>query len=70
MSKKLIWKNFNLGIELDMAGNFIYNGLKHLDEMESFYYEDEIFNFLYQIAVGVERLEKISLILLENINDE
>jgi hypothetical protein len=33
-------------------------------------YEDYIFEFLYQIVVGFERLEKISLILLENITNE
>ena len=63
-------ENFNIGIELDIAGNFIYNGLKFFDEMESLYHEDYIFEFLYQIAVGFERLEKISLILLENISNE
>lgn len=71
MNNKLMWKNFNIGIELDIAGNFIYNGLKFFDEMKTIYYKDYIFEFLYQIAVGFERLEKISLILLENItNDE
>jgi len=66
MNKKLLWKNFNIGIELNIAGNFIYNGLKFFDEMETIYYEDYIFEFLYQIAVGFERLEKISLILILN----
>jgi len=66
---RTFWKNFNLGIELDIAGNFIYNGLKYFDEMESLYYDDDIFTFLYQIAVGIERLEKISLILIENKED-
>ncbi len=70
MNNKKIWQNFNMGIELDIAGNSIYNGLKFFDEMESFYYEDRIFEFLYQIAVGVERLEKITLILLEDKTDK
>lgn len=66
MNKEQLWKNFNLGIELDIAGNFIYNSLKTIDEMQNFYYEDEIFTFLYQISVGIERLEKIVIILTEH----
>ena len=34
MNNKKIWQNFNMGIELDIAGNFIYNGLKFFDEMD------------------------------------
>ncbi len=26
MDRSTFWKNFNLGIELDLAGSFIYNG--------------------------------------------
>jgi len=53
---------------LDIAGSFIYNGLKTFDEMENLYYEDTIFEFLYQISVGIERLEKIAIILIEHDN--
>ena len=66
MKKELFWKNFNLGTELAISGNFIYNGLKAFDELESFYYEDEIFEFFYYISVGIERLEKIAIILIEH----
>jgi hypothetical protein len=34
--------------------------------MDTFYYEAEIFEFLYNISVGIERLEKITIILLEH----
>ena len=61
------WKNFNLGKELALSGSYIYNGLKSFDEMETFYYEEEIFEFLYAISVGIERLQKIAIILKENI---
>lgn len=40
MNIDFVWKNFSLGKELDIAGSFIYNGLKALDSMETFYYED------------------------------
>lgn len=70
MDKSTFWKNFNLGIELDVAGTFIYNGLMAFNEMESFYYEVDSFEFLYNIAVGIERLEKICIILIEHDNIE
>jgi len=60
------WKNFNMGIELNIAGAFIYDGLLAFDEMETFYHEYEVFDFLYNIAVGLERLEKIAITLIEH----
>lgn len=60
------WKNWRLGTELQIAGTFLYNGLYALDQMDTFYYEAEIFEFLYNISVGLERLEKITIILLEH----
>lgn len=63
MKKIELWKNFNLGTELDISGNFIFNGLKTFHQMKNFYYEDEIFDFLYSISVGIERLFKIIIFL-------
>ncbi len=70
MGREFFWKNFNLGIELSIAGSFIYNGLKAFDELQIFYYPEEIFEFLYNISVGIERLEKIAIILIEHDNVE
>lgn len=66
MDKNSFWKNFSLGKELDIAGTFIYNGLKTFDCMENYYHEVDIFEFLYNISVGIERLEKIAIILIEH----
>jgi len=63
------WKNFQLGTELRISGNFIYNGIFFFDTMQHFCYEDEIFEVLYNISVGVERLQKVTIILLEH-NDK
>ena len=63
------WKNFNLGTELSISGDFIYNGLYSFDLMPHFYYENEAFEFLYNISVGIERLQKICIILLEHNDD-
>jgi len=67
------WKNFQLGTELQISGSFIYNALFFFDQMDSFNNEEEIFEFLYSLSVGIERLEKIAIILLEHdktINQE
>jgi hypothetical protein len=66
MDKAEFWKNFKLGSELNISGRFIYNGLQTFHEMQHFAYEEEIFEFLYHISVGIERLLKIAVILIEH----
>jgi hypothetical protein len=56
-----------MGTEIDIAGNFIYNGIKEFNRMSSFNNESDIFYILYHISVGIERLQKVLLVLLENI---
>lgn len=70
MRSEYNWKNFRLGTELQIAGSFIYNALDLLNRMKSLYYEEECFEFLYNASVGIERLQKILLILLENVEPE
>lgn len=60
------WKSFNLGIELDIAGTFIYNGLKSFHDIKNFESTSDIFEFLYNISIGIERLAKIAIILIEH----
>lgn len=62
----LFWKNFRLGTELQISGSFIYNALHNFDKIRHFYYEHEAFEFLYNASVGIERLLKICIILLEH----
>ncbi|WP_143317743.1 hypothetical protein [Clostridium sp. HBUAS56017] len=64
------YKNFNMGAEIDIAGTFIYNGIKELDSIESFHYGSEVFTFLYPISVGIERLQKSLIVLVENISED
>jgi len=66
MNKTEQWKNFSLGSELQISGSFLYNGLLCFDQMESFYNEEEVFEFLYNVSVGLERLLKVALILTEH----
>ena len=60
------WKNFGLGQELDVAGAFIYNGIKHLNDTEYFQHPVDTFEILYNLSVGIERLTKIAIILVEH----
>lgn len=64
------WKNFRLGTELQISGSFVYNAIYTLDNMETFYYEEECFEFLYNISIGLERLQKIAVILIEHNENE
>ena len=60
------WTNFKLGEELHISGRFIYNGLHNFHEMEHLNHEDEVFEVLYNLSVGLERLIKVAVILIEH----
>lgn len=64
------WKNFDLNMELHIAGDFIYEGIYLIDRSFHLRYEDEYFLFLYNISVGIERLEKIAYLLLAHRDGE
>lgn len=64
------WKNFDLNMELHIAGDFIYEGIYLIDRSFQLRYEDEYFLFLYNISVGIERLEKIAYLLLAHRDGE
>lgn len=66
MRRTEAWKNFNLGQELSISGAFIYNGLRRFYEMQVLDNTDEIFEVLYNLAVGLERLLKIVVVLVEH----
>ena len=68
MDRATFWKNFELGKELDISGRFIYNGLKAFDEMQYFDNDKDIFEILYNLSVGLERLFKICVIMIEHEN--
>jgi len=66
MDKQTFWKNFKLGQELHISGRFIFNGLRCFHEMEHLYHYDEIFETLYNLSAGTERLLKVAIILTEH----
>lgn len=65
----VIWnyKNFNMVNELDIAGEFIYDGIQKMNEMSCIEESSSLFSFLYHTSAGIERLQKIILVLCENI---
>ncbi|HRG26532.1 MAG TPA: hypothetical protein PLJ00_01490 [Chitinophagales bacterium] len=65
MNSTQYWKNFSLGTEIDISGAFIYNGLKAFDDIQYFIHEAEIFEVLYNLSVGIERLCKVAIVLIE-----
>lgn len=66
MTQTQRWKNFSLGEELSVAGTFIYNGLRRFYELHQLDYADDLFEVLYHLSIGIERLMKIAIILLEH----
>lgn len=66
MDRLTFWKNFRIGEELNIAGRFIYNGLRCCHEMEHFHHEDEVFEMMYHLSVGLERLLKVAVVLAEH----
>lgn len=60
-----IWnyKNFNMVVELDVSGEFIYNGIHEINRLTVFSNDGATFFALYSLAVGIERLQKIVYVL-------
>lgn len=69
MNPSEFWQNFKLGEEQEIACNFIYDGLRNLHDIDSLSDVREIFPILYNLSIGIERLLKVAVILLE-FNDE
>lgn len=68
MNPTEFWQNFKMGEEQEIACNFIYDGLRNLHEMETLNLETEIFPVLYNLSIGLERLFKVAIVLVE-VND-
>ena len=66
MNASEFWKNFRLGEEVHIAGSFIYNGLRRFHELGLLDHTDELFEFLYSLSVGLERLLKVAVVLHEH----
>jgi len=60
------WKNFRLGEELSVSGAFIYNGLRRFHALHKLDHADDLFEVFYNLSIGIERLMKIVIVLLEH----
>jgi hypothetical protein len=69
MNPREFWQNFKMGEEQEIACNFIYDGLRNLHEMETLNLETEIFPVLYNLSIGLERMFKVAIVLVE-FNDD
>lgn len=65
MTPSEFWQNFKLGQEQEIAANFIYDGLRNLHVMRTLGMETEIFPVLYNLSIGLERLFKVAIVLLD-----
>jgi len=65
MNPSEFWQNFRLGEEQEIAAGFIYDGLRQLHELENLNSQVDIFPILYNLAIGIERLLKVSINLIE-----
>lgn len=63
MDQRWAYKNFNMCTELDIAGQFIYDGIHEFCQLKYISNDGPTFISLYNMAVGTERLEKIVYIL-------
>ena len=65
MKHSEFWMNFHLGEEVAISGTFIYNGIRQFHEMRQLDNGEDLFEFLYNLAVGFERLLKVAVVLCE-----
>lgn len=56
--------------ELDVAGEFIYTALNKLNGMNNFDQVGDDFYFLYHLAVGIERVQKVLLVILNDVEND
>lgn len=53
--------------ELDVAGEFIYAAIDKINRMDSFNQVGDDFYFLYHLAVGIERVQKVLLVIVNDV---
>jgi hypothetical protein len=68
MNPTEFWQNFKMGEEQEIACNFIFDGLRNLHDIETLSVETELFPVLYNLSIGLERLFKVAIVLVE-VND-
>lgn len=57
-----------MGAELDVSGEFIYDGIDALNQIYTSDEETRLFSFLYHTSVGIERIQKIIIVLFDTFD--
>lgn len=70
MKPDVWWKNFGLGQEIDIGGAYIYDGISRLHKLQGLQHSVDIFQVLYDLSIGIERIAKVAIILIEHRDDE
>lgn len=70
MNEIQFFRNFNLGTEINIAGSFAYNAISNLNSSQNISEDDQIFLFLYNAAVSVERMQKCVLFMYADLTSE
>lgn len=63
IDKDLLYNSFKLGDELRVASEFLDRGIKDLREYKRELHNHELFYVLYHFSVGIERLQKVLILL-------
>lgn len=67
---ELLKESVVMANELDAAGEFIYAAIDKLNRMDNFEQVGDNFFFLYHLAVGIERVQKILLVIVNDVERE
>ena len=70
MKNKLMQKSVAMANELDVAGEFLYSALEKINKMSNYTQVGDDFFVLYHLAVGFERIQKVLLIIINDISDD
>lgn len=70
MNEIQLFRNFNLGTEINIAGSFAYNAISNLNSAKNISEDDQVFLFLYNAAVSIERMQKCVLFMYADLKAE
>ena len=66
---RLFRKSVMMATELNVAGEFIYSALEKINKMVHFDDVGDVFYFLYHLAVGIERMQKVLLVVCNDVSE-
>ena len=67
MNTKQMRESIVMAKELDVAGEFVYAALEKINKIDTYEEVSDIFFILYHLSVGIERLQKILLVVLNDV---